>query len=62
MPWYVVWRTLREPGTEEWLVKTVQSLHRNAQSFLTVKVTLSDDLLIQVDNIRAYCLLVCYLS
>ena len=40
--------TLRKLGEEEWLVKVVKSMHRNAWSCIRVNGTFSDDFVVQV--------------
>ena len=47
VPRDVVWWALRKLGVEEWLVKTVQSVYRNAESCVKVNSTVSDDFLVQ---------------
>ena len=42
-----VWWALRKFDVEEWLVKIVQSMYRNAQSRFRVNGTFSDDFLVQ---------------
>ena len=44
----VVWRTLRKLGVEEWLVKVVQSMYRNAQNRVQINRTLSDEFLVHI--------------
>lgn len=44
----VVWWALRKRSVEEWLVKTVQSMYKNAQSRVRVNWTFSVDFMLQI--------------
>ena len=48
VPRDVVWWSLRKLGVEEWLVKVIQSMHRNVLSGVRVYESFSDDFLVQV--------------
>ena len=48
VPRHAVWWALRKLGVKEWLVRTVQSTYRNAQSRVRANATLSDNFLAQV--------------
>ena len=43
-----VWWALRKLGAKEWLVRTVQSTYRNAQSRVRANATPSDNFLAQL--------------
>ena len=44
----VVWWALRKRSVEEWLVKSVQSMYKNAQSRVRVNWTFSVDFMLQI--------------
>ena len=44
----VVWWALRKRSVEEWLVKTVQSMYKYAQSRVRVNWTFSVDFMLQI--------------
>ena len=44
----VVWWALRKRSVEEWLVKTVQSMYKNAQSRVRANWTFSVDFMLQI--------------
>ena len=44
----VVWWALRKRSVEEWLVKTVRSMYKNAQSRVRVNWTFSVDFMLQI--------------
>ena len=48
VPRVVVWWAFRKPDLEEWLVKIVQSMHRNAWSCVRVDGLFSDYFLVQL--------------
>ena len=43
-----IWWALRKRGVEEWLVKIVQSMFRNARSHIRVNGTFSNDFQVRV--------------
>ena len=53
---------LRKLGVEEWLIKIIESVYRNAQSRARVNDTFSDDFLTQVGLHKGSILLTCFLS
>lgn len=46
--WDVVRWASRRLGAEKWLVKIIQLMYRNGQSYVRIKQTFNDDFLVQV--------------